>query len=298
MLERSLVANVEVTGFTNSAICGTVWVMLRYLALGIRRFGLYPMHVHQRDNWEFFAVLRGECGAVVADTDELVLRQHHLWVFPPEVAHGWKGQGPSRCKVGVFHFGKVPPLMEKIVDQQRFLESDLTALQVRRIAEIHEELRAPYGSVTEKSLMIFEKALLELSLMALSQTPFASDQSGGDYALDKVQECLSWYSEHMPEQPKLEHVAVAGHVSARHLRRLFWQARRESPHAAFTRLRLDHAMGLLSLSNLKLDAIARQCGFSGSSDLCRVFKMHHHVSPDVWRKRRFPSNPIPADGRR
>ena len=152
--------------------------------------------------------------------------------------------------------------------------------------------------MTEKSLLCFDKALLELSLVALSDTPFASDQNGGDYALEKVQECLSWYSEHMPEQPKLERVAQAVNVSVRHLRRLFWQARRESPQTAFTRLRLEHAMGLLSLSKLKLDAIARQCGFSGSSDFCRVFKTHHLVSPDAWRKRRLPAYQEPAATRK
>jgi len=272
--------------------------MLRYMDLGIRRFGLYPMHIHQRANWEFFAVLRGRCGAVLADTDEPLLHQHHLWVFPPEMAHGWKGEGGSRCKIAVFHFGKVPPLLEKVVRQRRFLDCDLAAHQGRRLVEVQEELRAPYGRVTEKSLMFFEKALLELSLIALSDTPFASDQNGGDYALATVQECLFWYSEHMPEQPKLDQVARAVNVSVRHLRRLFWQARRESPQTVFTQLRIEHAMGLLSLSDLKLDAIARQCGFSGSSDFCRVFKVHHHVSPDAWRKHRFPAYQEPPATRK
>ena len=272
--------------------------MLRYMALGTRRFGLYPMHIHQRDNWEFFAVLRGKCGAIVTETDHPTLQQHHLWVFPPEVAHGWKGEGASRCKIAVFHFGNVPPLLEKITREHGFLECALMPNQIRRLSEIQAELRAPFGSVTEKSLMIFEKALLELSLIALSDTPFATDQSGVDYALEKVQECLSWYSEHMPAQPKLDQVAQAVNVSVRHLRRLFWQARRESPQAALTRLRLERAMGLLSLSNLKLDAIAKQCGFSSSSDFCRVFKIHRHVSPDAWRKTHLPTYKEPAATRK
>ncbi len=272
--------------------------MLRYMAVWTRRFGLYPMHIHQRDDWEFFAVLRGKCGAILAETDCSALQQHHLWVFPPEVAHGWKGEGTSRCKIAVFHFGKVPPLLEKITRERSFLECALVPNQVRRLSEIQEELRAPFGSVTEKSLMLFEKTLLELSLIALSETPFASDQSGVDYALQKIQECLTWYGEHMPEQPKLDQIAQAISVSTRHLRRLFWQARHESPQAAFTRLRLERAMGLLSLSNLKLDAIARQCGFSSSSDFCRVFKIHRHISPDAWRKKHLPPYEEPAATRK
>lgn len=272
--------------------------MLRHMALGIRRFGLHPMYIHQRDNWEFFAVLRGKCGAVLTESDQPTLHQHHLWVFPPELAHGWKGEGTSRCKIAVFHFGKVPPLLEKITREHGYLECALLPNQARRLLEIQTELGPPYGNVTEKSLLCFEKALLELSLIALSETPFELDQAGADYAPQKVQECLAWYSEHMPEQPKLDQIAQAVNVSIRHLRRLFWQVRRESPQAALTRLRLERAMGLLSLSNLKLDAIARQCGFSSSSDLCRVFKTHRHVSPDAWRRKHLPTYEEPAATRK
>jgi len=272
--------------------------MLRHMAVGIRRFGLYPMYVHQRDNWEFLCVLRGKCGAVLAEVQQPPLHQQCLWVFPPEVAHGWKGEGGSRCKIAVFHFANVPPLLEKIARERGYLECSLMPNQLRRLTEVYEELRVPYGSVTEKSLMLFDKALLELSLIALSETSFASDQTGVDYALEKVQECLTWYNDHMPDQPKLEQVAQAVNVSVRHLRRLFWQARRESPQAAFTRLRLERAMGLLSLSNLKLDAIARQCGFSSSSDFCRVFRAHRHVSPDAWRKRQLPTYEEPSPTRK
>lgn len=46
--------------------------MLRHMVAGVRRFGLYPMYVHQRDNWEFLAVLRGKCGAVLSETGPLL----------------------------------------------------------------------------------------------------------------------------------------------------------------------------------------------------------------------------------
>ena len=272
--------------------------MLRHMVAGIRRFGVYPMYIHQRDNWEFFAVLRGKCGALFSETGPATLQQRHLWIFPPETAHGWKGDGPNRCKIVVFHFGKVPALLEKVARERGFLDSTLSPAQVRRVAEIEMELRAPYGSVTEKSLLFFEKAVIELSLMALADVPFAADAGDVNHPLQQVQACLSWYSEHMIEQPKLEQTAQAVNTSVRHLRRLFWQARHESPQAAFTRVRLERAMGLLSLSNLKLEAIAEQCGFSSGSDFCRVFKMHHHVSPDAWRKRHLPPYQEPAATRK
>src|ERR1035438_5782481 len=180
--------------FTNSAICGRFNLMLRHMVAGIRRFGVYPMYIHQRDNWEFFAVLRGKCGALFSETGPATLQQRHLWIFPPETAHGWKGDGPNRCKIVVFHFGKVPPLIEKVARERGFLDSTLSPAQVRRVAEIEMELRAPYGSVTEKSLLFFEKAVIELSLIALADVPSAADAGDVNHPLQQVQACLSWRS--------------------------------------------------------------------------------------------------------
>ena len=58
--------------------------------------------------------------------------------------------GANRCQIAVFHFGKVPPLLEKIARARNFLDCALSPAQARRIAEIEMELRVPYGRVTEK----------------------------------------------------------------------------------------------------------------------------------------------------
>ncbi len=258
--------------------------MLRYLGSGVRRFGLYPIPPHQRADWEFFAVIRGRCASLLSNTKAPVLRECHLWVFPPETAHGWFAPGTSCCHVAVFHFAHVPPLVDRIARQHGHLDAPLTAAQARRLASLERDLRRPFEYVTERSQLLFEKAALELALLALAPISFATDETQSDLAVRKVEACLRWYSDHMSEQPKLEHVAQAVHVSPSHLRRLFWQARRENPLCAFTKLRLERAMELLSHSSLKLDAIASKCGFSSAADFCRVFKNYNNVTPDAWRR--------------
>jgi AraC-like DNA-binding protein len=246
------------------------------------------MYVHRRTNWEFFAVVRGQCSVVVPEVDRLDLKERCLWVFPPDVAHGWAGQGAQSCAVAIFHFGTVPPLLEKVVRKKGWLERVLTATEARRIVELDRELRPHYQSMNEKSGLVFERALLELSLFALADMQFERTEPRREVALRKVESVLTWYNEHMAEQPKLELVADAVHVSVRHLRRLFWQARHETPQQAFTKLRLQRAMELLAESGQKLDAIAGKCGFSSASDFCRVFKSTHRVSPDAWRREKLP----------
>jgi AraC family transcriptional regulator len=262
--------------------------MLRYLASGHRRFGLYPIPIHARGNWEFFAVVRGKCGAMLTETAKPQLRQRHLWVFAPEISHGWTGSGAQKCEVAVFHFVKVPPLLEKIVRPNGFFDKPLTAAQARRITELEKNLREHHQHVTELSHLVFEHALAELSLLTLEDISFERVETKSEMAARKVEAALSWYSEHMAEQPKLEQVAQAANVSVRHLRRLFEQARHETPQKTFTKLRLERAMELLSGTNLKLDAVATKCGFSSASDFCRVFKECHRTSPDAWRKTQLP----------
>jgi AraC family transcriptional regulator len=243
------------------------------------------MDVHQRTNWEFFAVLRGRCVPAFPSTPVAEAKAPRLWVFPPECAHGWRGGTSS---VVVFHFGTVPPILEKAVRARGWLEHALKPAEVRQVQQLERRLRPHYRRMTGKSLLHFEAALLELSLLALPEESCAPTESRGDLALHRVEGVLIWYGEHMAEQPKLESVAAAAHLSVRHLRRLFWQARHETPQQAFTKLRLQRAMEMLSNSGEKLEAIAGKCGFSSASDFCRVFKAYHKVSPDAWRRERLP----------
>ncbi len=261
--------------------------MLRYLGSGVRRFWLYPTTFHRRADWEFFAVVRGRCLALLEHTKTLITPVRSFWVFPPETGHGWTAKHAEQCHVAVFHFVTVPPLLERVVRSRGYLQRKLTAPQARRVARLAHELEAPFQHLTEKSNLVFEKALLELTLLALEPIPFASTETQPDHAVRKVESSLRWYSDHMAEEPKVEHVAEVVHVSASHLRRLFWQVRRENPQRSFTKLRLQRAMDLLTHSDGKLVVVAKQCGFSSVADFCRVFKAYNKISPHAWRRKKL-----------
>lgn len=257
--------------------------MLRYLGAGKRQFGLTPMYVHRRANWEFFAVVAGRC-APVGVSDQPVYRTRHLWLFPPDSAHGWAGLGASSCTVLVFHFGSVPPVLDRAARRAGFLEHHLTATQATHLRKLVAELQPYYRRVTEKGLLVFERARLELSLMMVGEGEEVEESVQADATLRKVEASLAWFAEHMPERPKIEAVARSVHVSVRHLRRIFQETRHESPHQAMVRLRIHRALELLAHTALKLDEVARACGFASSSDFCRVFQLHQRVSPGTWRR--------------
>ena len=257
--------------------------MLRYLGSGVRRFWQYPTTFHCRADWEFFAVVRGRCVALLGDTKTPIAPERSFWVFPPETPHGWSAKPGELCRVAVFHFVAAPPLLERIVRGRGHLERALSPPQARRVAQLARELESPFQNLTEKSQLEFEKALLELTLLALEPIPFASAETQPDHAVRKVESSLHWYSEHMAEEPTLEQVAHAVHTSPSHLRRLFWQVRHENPLRSFTKLRLQRAMDLLSRYDTKLYLVAKQCGFSSAADFCRVFKSYNKMTPQAWR---------------
>lgn len=261
--------------------------MLRYLGSGVRRFWRYPTTFHRRADWEFFTVVRGRCLALLENTKTLVAPVRSFWVFPPETGHGWTAKSAERCHVAVFHFVSVPPLLERVARSRGYLQRTLSASQARRVTRLVQELEAPFQHLTEKSNLAFEKALLELTLLALEPIPFASTETQPDHAVRAVESSLHWYSLHMAEEPKLEHVAEVVHVSPSHLRRLFWQVRRENPQRTFTKLRLQRAMDILTHSNVNLGVVAKQCGFSSVTDFCRVFKAYNKISPHAWRRKKL-----------
>jgi AraC family transcriptional regulator len=221
-----------------------------------------------------------------------------FWVFPPETGHGWTAKRAEQCHVAVFHFVTVPPLLERVARSRGYLQRTLSAPQARRVAQLAHELEAPFQHLTEKSNLEFEKALLELTLLALEPIPFARAETQPDHAVRTVESCLRWYAAHMAEEPKLEHVAEVVHVSPSHLRRLFWRVRHENPVRSFTKLRLQRAKDLLSHSDAKLDLVAGQCGFSSVADFCRVFKAYNKISPRAWRRAKLGPYRVPTATRR
>jgi AraC family transcriptional regulator len=248
---------------------------------------MYRIAPHQRVNWEFYAVVRGSIAPVLPGIEKMPLKSRHLWLFSPETAHGWRGDGSHKAHIVVFHFGFVPPPLDEVAGKNGYVSVNLTEHEAQRMIEMEEELRGYYQKLTSVGLLHFHKALLELSIIALKNVPVQSLPAQHDTASARVQAALAWFSEHVAEKPKLEEAARAVHVSASHLRRLFQQVRKQSPQAAFTQIKMDRAMEVLSESEDKLDVVAASCGFSSNVNFCRVFKAHNGFTPDAWRKTRL-----------
>jgi len=261
--------------------------MLRYLGSGLRQFGIYPITHYARVSWEFYGVIRGSIAPILPGAEEFALKSQHLWLFPPGHSHGWTGDGTHNAQVIVFHFSFVPPPLDEIARRNGYMSVDLTGDEAQRLLEIEEGLREYYHQSTPVNLLHFHKALLDLSLLALKNEPVQKRASWKEDAAVKVEAALAWFSERLGENPNLEQAARAVHVSTSHLRRLFHQVRKESPQIAFTHVKIERAMGMLTESAYKSEVIASMCGFSSSANFCRVFKAQTGKTPAAWKKARL-----------
>ncbi|HEV2319264.1 MAG TPA: DNA-binding transcriptional regulator [Verrucomicrobiae bacterium] len=57
-----------------------------------------------------------------------------------------------------------------------------------------------------------------------------------------------------------------------------------SIHSEILRLRMDRVQGLLRLTDLNLDQIARRAGFATAAHVCRLFQRYFHQTPTQYRK--------------
>ena len=259
--------------------------MLRYVAYGRRYYGLAPVPVTPRECWEFEAVTEGSCAPVLAGGEPGRFRSRWMWVFPPGTPHGWTGIRGKSCTVEVFHFLKVPPQLESVVTGRGWVEFPLSFRETGMILALRREVLPHLGTASVVADLLFERAMLDLSLLAARKIPGGAMPRLGESPARKVAEALRWYEERLGERPRTRDVARQAGVSVSHLRRLFHGVRGEGVNAALRHVRLRRAMELLAGTTNDMTKIAAASGFASPADFSRTFRAHVHASPTEWRER-------------
>ncbi|MEY4245455.1 MAG: hypothetical protein RLZZ245_3040 [Verrucomicrobiota bacterium] len=125
-----------------------------------------------------------------------------------------------------------------------------------------ETIRVPSGGVTvRQSTNIFATA---------------------DVGLSKA---LHFIKENASKTICVDDVAMASGISRRSLYHKFNAQVGRSIQEEIIRQRLNLAKDLLVSSDLKLDAVAYDCGFEGATSLSNAFRLHLGVGPSAFRKK-------------
>ena len=82
---------------------------------------------------------------------------------------------------------------------------------------------------------------------------------------------------------ELEEVYEFSGISKRGLEKAFKRHLNDSPAVVLRRIRLDYAKNCLSRTDIKIESIAVDCGYSNSSNLSHAFNREIGISPQEYR---------------
>lgn len=108
--------------------------------------------------------------------------------------------------------------------------------------------------------------------------------------VERVNRAIDHVVNHLDEPLRLRNLSQAARLSPFHFHRVFQALVGATPAEFVKRLRLEMALGLMSLARApSLTSIALKCGFSSSADFSRSFKQRFGVPPSAfditaWRK--------------
>lgn len=273
--------------------------MLVYIGHGQRTYGLSPLAPIKRPFWEFQAVLSGRIGPIFPERQER-LQASHLWIFPPESLHGWRGDGEEAAEVAVFHFPAVPAPLKESLRQKGLISMTLKAGQVQRLRELQRHALKGFRQPDAFTHLQQEHLLLELTLLAVhdreGQEADVGDAKPGLSGIRTVKKALLWYGTHLANAPGLADVGRAVGASPAHLRRLFHKSLGCGPKVAFQRLQFQRAVDEMSRTADGLETIAERCGFGSASAFSRAFKTRMGYAPRTWRRALHGGSPGKVQG--
>jgi AraC family transcriptional regulator, arabinose operon regulatory protein len=106
---------------------------------------------------------------------------------------------------------------------------------------------------------------------------------------DRYHEIKQYIEEHFAEWIYLEDLARKFHLSPPHLSATYKKHFGISPMDHVIRLRMQHAVHLLSDCNLNISEVGAKVGYEDVYYFSKLFKKHHGMSPKMYRRKLMPS---------
>jgi AraC-like DNA-binding protein len=138
-----------------------------------------------------------------------------------------------------------------------------------------------------ESLSALVRGLTYLVRQALEKPP-GKDKGSAEQRFELI---AGYLQAHYQRDITRDRVAEQFGVSPNHLSRVF----RSSGHVGFneylTHVRIDRAKFLLRTYGMRLDDVARQCGYSDTTYFCRVFRRVTKCTPGDYRRQHADAQP-------
>jgi len=99
-----------------------------------------------------------------------------------------------------------------------------------------------------------------------------------------VAHAVEWIKKNYSKPVNLEEMCSEIGVSYPHVARLFYDEKGITPIQFLTQIRLEKSKELLLNTNLPINIIAAQCGFSTANYFTKVFKKAMYITPSTYRQ--------------
>ena len=101
----------------------------------------------------------------------------------------------------------------------------------------------------------------------------------------RMQKMIGFIQEHYAEDVSLQDIANSASISRSEASRCFQSYLHTSPVSYLLKYRVERSMQLLRDSNMTVEAVALECGFSSSAYFCKLFRSHTGMTPKQYRSK-------------
>ncbi len=99
----------------------------------------------------------------------------------------------------------------------------------------------------------------------------------------RMQKMIGFIQMHYAEDVSLQDIANSASISRSEASRCFQSYLHTSPVNYLLKYRVERSMQLLRDSNMTVEAVALECGFSSSAYFCKLFRTHTGMTPKQYR---------------
>ena len=249
------------------------------------------MVVHSHSTYEMWLILNGS-GYAEVDNTVYPVESGDLFIVPPLMYHSsLPGNGSSvyylSCRLNIkpdaassvsaVLFERISRRMAKPI--QIHLDDTLIPLLFQRMLEEFEGMRSGYLS---RISALSTTLILYLMQMLFPDTDLHWSDECTEYDLMREIDIEQFFANHYAENVTIQDLAALLYISPRHVNRIL----QALYHCTFVdkliMTRLENAKYKLRHSQLRISAIAEQCGFRTVSYFNTMFRRHFGCTPSQY----------------
>lgn len=240
----------------------------------------YNMYRYGYDSFLLMYIVEGSCEVEYAPPAKVRAEKNSFVLLDCYEEHGYSSEEGWECIWIHFDGPNARQFYELITEKLGnvfTLEDPLIILN--RISKIYE----PFHKKESIRELLMHKYLTDLLTELVLYSPMQIKEVQRASAIEDIRRYIQ---EHIQDDLRIDDLARQSLMSTYHFIRVFKKQTGMSPHEYIINYRLKIAQALLVQTNMSINDICYEAGFSSESVFCASFKKNVGVSPTTYRKER------------